>query len=743
MADLAKKLFNNIYFLVIGIICIISNLATIKYIILGVYGWHSVQPETVQGGLELLTVFFIFCFILIYLKKKQVLLFLAIAAFYLQRNQVLLPVITALLYFEIIILIGRRVSENKIFKCFSEINTIFYYLKNFFIGFIVWCLGALVLSYMGYGTFVELQIMTIVFMFISIQKFNGPKSTLTVSLLKKILVSGKGFKLGFSFVSTIMLMQFAKTNRAIDYDSIWYGLRPEWVLLGNHSFFDSNGLVEFVHYYPKLFELFTVPLSTFGDYSFISSINVMFFGLLILLVYMFTVKLIDNKKYSIIFIVILSCTPAIANMASTAKMDLFTAFFILFGTFFFWCFYEYKHISLFLLACSSFLIAMGGKITSLMFVPLVILGFICFFMLKWFNNKENPFSSASFTVKQLKLNLSLSVCALLSSFFIFFSVCYRTYRLTGHPFYPFLGSLWEHLGFKIKYPFLSNGEDLGLIEEKNWFIHWAKIIFNPNGYVHYIMVWPGNVYLILIISSWLILVFYSYDKNMNKKALKLFFIMLPVFLSTIYCITTFPKGGDGNYYIISIIFSVLAFIPIFNLTNKNLQKYILICLLLYVPIQSFVTLVSHFSWSWGTSKFELSLTNTNFDTENYNADNFKKIGVEKIANYIKENGGKENCIGLLDKDGQEFTLNQLSCKFEDIQHMASIHGNPALFRTKESFLQYLSWANVRYIIVSKKEVTDFIEVKKVISDLDEKHARIKIDDVNFYLIDLDNFFKPK
>ena len=40
-------------------------------------------------------------------------------------------------------------------------------------------------------------------------------------------------------IAGIVLALFAKTNTAQDYDSLWYGLRSQYVLVGQNSFYDD------------------------------------------------------------------------------------------------------------------------------------------------------------------------------------------------------------------------------------------------------------------------------------------------------------------------------------------------------------------------------------------------------------------------------------------------------------------------------------------------------------------------
>ncbi|MBW7475060.1 hypothetical protein K0T92_09905 [Paenibacillus oenotherae] len=741
---MSKSTISIIGIVFIAMICAISNIETLHNIILGTYRWHSVQPETVEGGLELLVVFLIFCALLLTKLNRYaaIIIFVAVAGLYLQRNQVLLPALTALAYIEGIIIIGSKL------KClFKAKNTedparsLEYYLNSFLVGITLWSTLALILSFLGLGSFNTLRVLTVVLVVGAIFPLRSYKLPLSVYLLGKSAQISKSAQVGFSFVSVMLLMQFAKTNRALDYDSIWYGLRPEKVLVGAHSFFDQLGLVMIVHYYPKLFEFFSIPLSDLGEYSFNSSLNVILFGLLLILVFVFLRRVSSHARINTALIAILASTPAIANMASTAKMDLFTAFFIIMGTYYLWKWFEEKDNAFICYSLAGFCLSLGGKISSFMYVPLIVFGFFVYFLYVNRKNRRNAQSgSHPVNIPVNKKWNSISIVVLSMAVFVILSIVYRTYKLTGYPLYPILGSLWSKLGFQIKYPLMGSSDDFVLNEKKELLTHWMKIIFDPTGYTHYIMVWPGNYSLLLLVAVFVIVLF-QLKKREKMRSLVLFLVFSPVFISTLYYITTFPQGGDGNYYIVAIIFCVLASAFVINKGKSNLQKAILLSLLMFLPVQSFVTLISHFSWSWGTSAFAMNFTQSNFESETTKATTLRNEGLENIELYLKESKDIENCIGVVDKDGTEIVLNQLACRFEDYGHVASRFGNPELLNSKEAVLKYLQFAQTRYAIISKNAVQpNDSAFMSVVDELAANNITTRVEDSNYYLLDFHQQF---
>ncbi|MBI3987260.1 MAG: hypothetical protein HY343_10085, partial [Lentisphaerae bacterium] len=81
--------------------------------LLGVYKWHLTQPETVQGGMELIGVYVLCCASLVWIRNNTVvvLIIVGLTGLYLQLHHVLVSAVCAVLYVEILAAFGARVSR--------------------------------------------------------------------------------------------------------------------------------------------------------------------------------------------------------------------------------------------------------------------------------------------------------------------------------------------------------------------------------------------------------------------------------------------------------------------------------------------------------------------------------------------------------------------------------------------------------------------------------------------------------
>ncbi|BAU26509.1 hypothetical protein DFP93_108110 [Aneurinibacillus soli] len=714
---------------------IIFQLIGAKNILFDVYKWHIVQPESVQGGIELVVLFLFLSFCASKLDHKGLFLFIILIStgLYLRLHQVLEPAVAALFYFEIIIFFGGTVRR---LVGISKRNKIIDYFDSCVIGLSFWGFFAIFLSLLGHGTFHELRMLTVLILLFCIisGSFRGWDYPLSFKIAMKIMNSGKVERVGGIFLLILVLVQFAKSNRAIDYDSIWYGLRPEYVLMGNHSIFENLGLVQFVHYYPKLFELFLLPISNLGDYSFIYAGTILFFALLLLVVCAFLKSLGATTVEGIYITILIGTIPGISNMASTAKTDMFTAFLIILSTYYLWLFIRDRfELHYLIFSFMSAFLSFGGKLSSLVYMPMILLGFAIHLTIGIYRGLEIK-KLLRACIGQIKTSY-MFICAI--TILTVLGIHYRTYILTGYPIYSILGGLWMKLGFEIKYPLAKNveaiaGERENILEVMR---HWYRLLFNPGGYSHYVMVWPGNISFYLFI---LVLVLVIFRKIPIKSYLQYMVIFFPVVLTGVYYQTFFPEGGDGNYYIVPVILSILMYLyPIIHTHNKKIKSAVYMGVAFFIPFQVTLMFVSHWSWSWGTASFDYKLNKPFLESSDTVKTELFNNGLGEIRSYIEEksnaDAGVKKCLAF----GVDPTLvHKLPCRSESLDISRVRLGNPELFTSETEIMKYIIWDKIDYLIAPKKQMKGYEAISNVYNLLEKQQGVVKISSQEFYLLDI-------
>ncbi|WP_153062618.1 hypothetical protein [Metasolibacillus meyeri] len=709
------------FFVFFAIIALLMQIIVFENILIDVYKWHLKQPETIEGFIQTILILLSFLVISRFVSKKyRLFLICLVTILYLMNTNLLLPVLAAVLYFEVIISIGIFITKKYYQKSLND-DSLIYYLRAFFVGFIIWGIIVLTFSGLGLGTINNVRVITILlFLFSLLNGFNKPFSLFLIKQIQMFSLREKGI---LSVLTVMILTLFVKSNRAIDYDSIWYGLRPEYVLVGENSFFDNLGLVQFIHFYPKLFELFTLPLSNLKDYSFIYSINITFFIMTMIIIYKLINLFLENRFVSLIGTLVLCSIPAIANISATAKPDIFSVFFIVFGVYQLLNFIYKQNNESLIFGFSSLIISLGGKSTSFLYVPIILIGFLLIMI--YFRKQLSIFN----TLVQIKSYLWI----LLVSIFVLLFTCYRTFKLTGYPVYPAGLGLWNKMGFKAKYPVTSEHSVDGL-EVHTVFtemsIRWYKLLFDPADFGHIIMLWVGNVTAFMFLVSVVFLIFKE-SRKLKREMVGLIIFMTPITLVGIFFGTFMRNGGDGNYFLIPIIFSFIALFVWLNVTsNKQQRRWLNICLAVFLPFQLSLTFVSHPSWKWGTQEFS---SNLNVYTLENNATLMEVNGLVAIEDYLLNSKEITRTIGF----GVAQTLNHLPTRFEHIEGIASDHlGNSKIIATEKDFLGYILWAKIDCIIIPQERADGYETVKNVIQILENDVQLIKIETPQYILYDL-------
>lgn len=718
-----NRYFTPVLMFFVLLLSIIFNYLSIKHILLEVYKWHLHQPQTYQGGIEISVLFIIFCvsnYALRSYRKTNIFIWFLLSILYLRLHATDVPVLTAIVYFEMIMSLGN--SLKKLLKIEeNENDSIQKYLTNFVLGISVWCLFAIILSGLGFGNYNELRILTVVLFGLSLIK--GINKPFTYTLLKKVEGLSTKEKNLVAFLIIIILVQFAKSSSAFDYDSLWYGLRPQLVLTGNNSFFDNLGLVTQVFVYPKLMEFFFIPISNLGDFSFIYCANTLIFVFIILTLINFLRSFKVSKLQSLWGVLLIATLP-VFNMASTAKPDILALFLFLQAAYNARLWIDnYSKWNLTLTIVASEL-ALAVKVTNWLYIPLLIFGIIIIVL----KEKKLNFHWIIDPINYLK-----HIIIVLLGLIDFILMCLRTFVLTGYPVYPVIfGPLWKFIGFQAKYPFNYKTTAGNPQSQTFWGLigRWEKMFFEPKSYGHIIMLWTGNIGLYLIGIFFIMLFLRKISIKGNEKY---FFLFIPVVLSGLFYGSLFVNGGDGNYYLPPLSLALILLLGIIFKTNLG-KRIILVCsLAIFILVQSVIMFVSHPSWSWGTSSFSTNLFQSIYDSDSVVKNNLEFAGLTQIAKYVSEGKGTKRAIGF----GQEQILNQLPCRFEHIPGIVSPDlGNPSIGETVDSFSTYLKWAKINYIIIPKSGIQGFKAIQDAISIYAKLPKVTKIETKTYILYDI-------
>jgi hypothetical protein len=696
------------------------------------YSRELKTPEAVQGGIELIVVFVVLALtaILPVSRRIRTVGVVFVAALYLQVHSILLPALAGWLLLECLMLIGYAVQrllqvgnwrDGRMRAC----------LARFVIGSASWTTGALILSALSLGTVPALRVYTILLTVISVAA--APGTPFGVILIRRFEQLSSRERVLVAFLIVLVLTQFGKTNYDTDFDSVWYGLRPERILIGAHSLFDNLKLLHFVYYYPKQFELLTLPLASLNQGAFIVAFDVVMLAVSLLAIFQIARRLDLGRTGALLVTSLAGSIPAVTNMGSTAKSDTLLSVYAFIAVVFLWEWGKERHMPDLAYGIAALLGMLATKITAYAYAPLLALGFLVIGF--WLHRRTGQQSWVlSGETKRYASILVVVISALACA-----GLTLRTWILTGIPTMPALGDQWKMLGFSPKYPWSVAGFVYGGVpieNAKEFLIYFYHLLLNPVGYGHYYMVWPGNVAFFAGIAILILALIGALRRGAQTVFL---FACLPVMLGGIFMacvIRTYPVGEtDGNYYAIPVVLTVLSGAGLFAATKSKFRTFFTSCsfgfILLHLPIM----FVSHWSWHPGTQAFSFVLNKPLFDKKAESEAQLKRAGAWELEEYLRKNP-RGLCVGF--SDGEESALHKLSCIHEDFEQS----GGPywPIFDSKAAFRRYLDWAHPDLFIMPKNlsygPCGPGRPIRLVFEDLTRNRNVIRVDSRKFVALDL-------
>ena len=337
------------------------------------------------------------------------------------------------------------------------------------------------------------------------------------SFLEKDFQEGALYPLVFAL--PFFILQMNRSNVALDYDSLRYGLRSAYVLFPE-GFFSAHGQINSVYSYPKGLELLTYPLNYLPGYGFLLSFSLWTYLALALVFGLLLFHFQKNRKKLYIGILCFFLLSSVGNMSLTMKTDLFTLLLQLSALYFF---LKGKRLQ----SCFLLFFSYSFKPTAVVFSTLLGIVFLLTMLLEFLgkrntktNTKENINinentginSNTNHNTIQVKGEKWTSELP-----FVLFSVVYtglitlRTFLITGLPFSTTFTGIFKAIGFHVNWPFnldahVDYSGELSLSESTfSFFRRFFSFLFYPVGedMEHVAIAWSGVLFpLILVFGIW-------------------------------------------------------------------------------------------------------------------------------------------------------------------------------------------------------------------------------------------------
>lgn len=513
----------------------------------------------------------------------------------------------------------------------------------------------------------------------------------------------RAWTLAAGWCALMFLIQVGRLNIALDFDTLWYGVRSQYIVAGGTGLYENPGLVGMVYVYSKGFEVLTLPLCDLASHSYLTFFNLWLAVLGIGAMVWNAVLLTGNRKQEtekkltyhsvlpgIMAAVLTVSVPGIMNMALTAKADLITWLLqlIMLG-----CFFQYIHVYenhwIFLSgAAGSYFLSLTMKPTSLVFSTAVFGMMGVYLLWFWFHERG---AAAELFHRMVRLIVSLCL-----PFGALTGIWARTMKITGMPVTSVFTSIFALFGFKMKYPFATSELPQNYQEESTLHVLARRIwqmLMQPQGedMGHVILAWGTSLMAVLIVMLVLYGIFSKKGDEQShiwNAALVIFFpfvIVSLISLSMLYQI-------DGNYFMLlysmlilgacraMVYFKKIGFYP---LASK--------CLAPLLVLNLIVTAISSWAWTAGFSEIHL----LNKGRVNHRAQ--EQARMEEKGNTLIWQEVSQDPENRVIAFGTHPYCLQFPCNVESYKDITSPWGNVELVNSPEAFETYMAYAKTDYV----------------------------------------------
>lgn len=645
-------------------------------------------------------------------------------AFYLRRHEVDVPLLIDLAYLEIIIGLGAFL--RRVFRL-QALHDAHDYLQVFVLGFLAWSLMAWSASALDVGSIKQLRWLTVL---LAVPAAFGRHAPCVLHLWRRLRVQDAAGRFWCGALMAWVPVLYARSNIVFGYDSLWYGLRPEYVLDPGHSVFDALGLVSPVHYFPKLYEVFLLPVSALGDNSVIDGVTIFMLVLTLLACRVLARRIGLPARVQWPVLALVATLPALANFALEPKPDVISVLFVLLAADAALAFVRSRATAdaAWLFSCAA--LACLAKLTAIPYVGVLVLATA---IAAWRDRRSATLAERDAHATRLALTAAAATIVVTSF------VIARTWLLAGMPTIgpdP-LFRLWTAFGMRLHAP-------VGTLEwthPQDWADIPALIVdwlFRPQRLPHVVTAWVGNVWLwctaLMLAALPLGRRRVDVDRDHSRWPLAALVATGAVLALAIGYGT---RGSDGNYFLAALLPAILisaaaAFTRLASAPRAFAVA--LACLPAFVLFQASYSFVSG-GWWPGTRTFDLDLTRSWHDTRHLRWDKLEYAGLRQIGEYLKQAPGKPRVVGYAEEPASFW----LPGRFEYLRTLG--YSRPAYVNDPQRFLDFLRDQHIDYLILPKASAPNELAnvtpaVRAAAESLDADPDVRRIGDRNYRLLDL-------
>ena len=653
---------------------------------LGPFSWHVAQPAAWQGALEGAAVAAIAAAVFAFAPLNRWLLVLPALAFalYLRRHAVDIPLLLDLLYIEIVVGLGAFVRRR--FGLPPPVDAVDY-LQAFALGFLAWSLLAWSASVFGAGSIGALRALTLL---LALPAACGGHAPFVLYLWRRLRAAAPLDRAWYALLVAWVAILYARSKVAFGHDSLWYGLRAETMLVPGPSIFEPLGLVSPVHYFPKLYELFTLPLAGIGDASVQSGITIWLHGLVLIACGVLAARLGLPARAHGPVLLLVATLPALAN-STTPKPDVAALLFVLLATL-----AASAFVRTFALRDGAWLVACGAlaclaKLTAIPYVGVLVLATL---VAAW--RLRSRAGAVAVDARETRVAVAAGAAALVVAAL----VTARTWWLTGMPTIgpdP-LFTLWTRLGFELAEP----AGTLDWTYPQAWsdipalLLDW---LFRPQRMPHIVVGWTGNVWLWAALAALALRLTARTDEARSPRGdVPTRWLLLALAATGAVLavgVRYHARGSDGNYFLHALLPAILLSATALLRAAASRPRVLvaaLACLPAFAAFQAGYAFISG-GWTPGTRAFDVEFGRNWKGLRTQRPGVLAAAGLGVIGARLQAEPDAARSVGY----AREPASFWLPGRFE---HLVTIgFSRPEYLADRDAFIGFLRAQSIRFLIL--------------------------------------------
>jgi len=691
----------------------------------GPFDWHVRTAAYWQGGLEALALIALCAAGFASRRTGWLIVLVALPAFFfLRRHAVDVALLVDAVQLEVVI--GLGMTLRRLLRLPAAQSSLDYLLA-FVSGFAVWSVCAWTASALGAGSIRSSLWLALLLAMVALCGGHRP---LLLFLWSRVRSGGTEERAWSGALAAWLLILFARARVVMGFDTQWYGLRSEHVLVPGHSVYEPLGLTSPVFYFPKIYEVFLLPLGAVKDYAAIEGFSILVLLLLLMACRLLLRALGAPPRTQLPLVALVATLPAVANYAIEAKPDLLATLLVVVAALLAWHATQTRSRAALVWMLTCVALACSAKLTAIPYAGMVLLATAAAL---WRSRDRAPSTQArALSSRWAWVTFALAAIAAVL-------VMARTWKLTGVPTIgpdP-LFKLWLALGLHLREP----AGTLAWTSMQDWTDVPALIVdwlFRPQVLGHIVVGWTGNVWLwFALIAAGGLVAGRRRSPIVPGSTWPLWALIvtgIALALGNRYMV----RGGDGNYFLFALVPGIAcAGAAAFARTaaSPRLFAIALASLPAFALFQASYSFASA-AWTPGTRAFDLHLGDSPRATAEKRLDILSRHGLGRIGAFLDTLPHCTHVSGLVEAPTQFW----LPACVEDFSTVW--FSRPAYMDSAASIRRFLRDQQIAYVILPRSEIGElkgqyaFAQYVDVAAELAALPGVRRIDDSRYYLLDL-------